>query len=56
MFDGMDARLGGFYREMEAGGFLDLRNRPGKSGGGFCTSFPTVGMPFIFANFNGTAP
>jgi M3 family oligoendopeptidase len=55
MFDGMDARLGGFYRQMEAGGFLDLRNRPGKSGGGFCTSFPTVGMPFIFANFNGTA-
>jgi M3 family oligoendopeptidase len=55
MFDGMDVRLGEFYREMEAGGFLDLRNRPGKSGGGFCTSFPTVGMPFIFANFNGTA-
>jgi M3 family oligoendopeptidase len=54
MFDGMDERLGGFFREMEAGGFLDLRNRPGKSGGGFCTSFPTVGMPFIFANFTGT--
>ena len=54
MFDGMDKRLGGFFREMEAGGFLDLKNRPGKSGGGFCTSFPTVGMPFIFANFTGT--
>jgi M3 family oligoendopeptidase len=54
MFDGMDARLGEFFREMETGGFLDLRNRPGKSGGGFCTSFPTVGMPFIFANFTGT--
>jgi M3 family oligoendopeptidase len=54
MFDGMDGRLGGFFREMEAGGFLDLKNRPGKSGGGFCTSFPTVGMPFIFANFTGT--
>jgi len=54
MFDGMDARMGGFYRQMETGGFLDLRNRPGKSGGGFCTSFPTVGMPFIFANFTGT--
>jgi M3 family oligoendopeptidase len=54
MFDGMDERIGGFFREMEAGGFLDLRNRPGKSGGGFCTSFPTIGMPFIFANFTGT--
>jgi M3 family oligoendopeptidase len=54
MFDAMDGRLGKFFREMEAGGFLDLRNRPGKSGGGFCTSFPTVGMPFIFASFTGT--
>jgi M3 family oligoendopeptidase len=54
MFDGMDPRLGAFFREMDDGGFLDLRNRPGKSGGGFCTSFPTVGMPFIFANFTGT--
>lgn len=53
-FDGMDARLGGFYRLMREGGFLDLRNRPGKAGGGFCTAFPTVGVPFIFANFNGT--
>ena len=39
---------------MRAGGFLDLKNRPGKAGGGFCTSFPTVGAPYIFANFNGT--
>ena len=54
MFDGMDPRLGGFYRLMNAGGFLDLKNRPGKAGGGFCTSFPTAGVPFIFANFNGT--
>jgi M3 family oligoendopeptidase len=54
MFDGLDPRMGGFYRLMRDGGFLDLRNRPGKAGGGFCTSFPTEGVPFIFANFNGT--
>ena len=54
MFDGMDPRLGAFYRVMVEGGFLDLKNRPGKAGGGFCTSFPTEGVPFIFANFNGT--
>jgi M3 family oligoendopeptidase len=54
MFDGMDPRLGSFYRLMVEGSFLDLKNRPGKAGGGFCTSFPTVGVPFIFANFNGT--
>ena len=54
MFDELDPRLAAFYRTMRDGGFMDLRNRPGKAGGGFCTSFPTVGMPYIFANFNGT--
>jgi len=54
MFDGMDPRLAAFYRVMSDGGFMDLKNRPGKAGGGFCTSFPSAGVPFIFANFNGT--
>ena len=54
MFDGMDTRLADFYRLMHDGGFMDLKNRPGKAGGGFCTSFPTEGVPFVFANFNGT--
>ncbi|HLZ66460.1 MAG TPA: M3 family oligoendopeptidase [Aliidongia sp.] len=54
MFDNMDKRLGDFYRLMNEGGFLDLKNREAKAGGGFCTSFPTHGVPFIFANFNGT--
>jgi M3 family oligoendopeptidase len=54
MFDGLDPRLAAFYRSMREGGFMDLKNRPGKAGGGFCTSFPTEGVPFIFANFNGT--
>lgn len=54
MFDRMDPRMAGFYAMMRQGGFLDLKNRPGKAGGGFCTAFPTVGAPFIFANFNGT--
>ena len=54
MFDEMDPLLAEFYRSMRDGGFMDLKNRPGKAGGGFCTSFPTEGVPFIFANFNGT--
>ena len=33
---------------------MDLENRSGKSGGGFCTSFPSLERPYIFANFNGT--
>ncbi len=54
MFDRLDPEMGAFYRMMSDGGFMDLKNRPGKAGGGFCTSFPTEGVPFIFANFNGT--
>ena len=54
MFDDMGPRLGGFFRRMQDGGFLDLDSRKGKAGGGFCTAFPTHGMPFVYANFNGT--
>ena len=54
MFDGINPELAAFYRLMKDGGFMDLKNRPSKAGGGFCTSFPTFGMPFIYANFNGT--
>lgn len=54
MFDRMDERLGSFFRMMNEGGFLDLANRPGKAGGGFCTSFPSISAPYIFANFTGT--
>lgn len=54
MFDAMHPSMGAFFRMMDQGGFLDMKNRPGKAGGGFCTSFPTAGVPFIFANFNGT--
>ena len=34
---------------------LDLTARPGKTTGGYCTSFPKYKAPFIFANFNGTS-
>ena len=54
MFDRMDPRLSDLYRTMRQGGFLDLKTRPSKAPGGFCDAFPTNGMPFVFANFNGT--
>jgi M3 family oligoendopeptidase len=54
MFERMDPELAGFFKTMNEGGFLDLDNRAGKAPGGFCTSFPNAGMPFIFANFTGT--
>lgn len=53
MFDEM-GEFGPFFRRMADGGFLDLEHRKGKAGGGFCTHFPTHGMPFVYANFNGT--
>jgi M3 family oligoendopeptidase len=54
MFDRMDDKLGHFFRLMVESKLTDLKNRDGKAGGGFCTSFPSYGLPFIFANFNGT--
>ncbi|HEY9770531.1 MAG TPA: M3 family oligoendopeptidase [Coleofasciculaceae cyanobacterium] len=54
MFDAMHPELGSFFAMMVNGNFIDLKTRPGKAGGGFCTSFPTEGVPYIFANFNNT--
>ncbi|MCA9270335.1 MAG: M3 family oligoendopeptidase [Planctomycetales bacterium] len=53
MFDAMGGGLGEFFRMMADGQLMDLKNREGKAGGGFCTSFPTYGVPYIFANFIG---
>ncbi|MCO6458815.1 MAG: M3 family oligoendopeptidase [Pirellulaceae bacterium] len=54
----MFAELGGgldeFFGLLVDAGLLDLKTREGKAGGGFCTSLDLFGVPFIFANFNGT--
>ena len=47
MFDAMHPELGSFFAMMVAGNFIDLKMRSGKAGGGFCTSFPTAGVPYI---------
>jgi oligoendopeptidase F len=54
MFDKIDPSLGNFFAMMRDRHLLDLKTRAGKAGGGFCTSFPNYGVPYIFANFNGT--
>ncbi|MFM2312262.1 MAG: hypothetical protein RLZZ04_1538 [Cyanobacteriota bacterium] len=54
MFDNLHPELGSFFTMMVEGNLLDLKTRPGKAGGGFCTSFPTEGVPYVFANFNQT--
>ncbi len=54
LFAAVCPEVGGFYSELESGSFLDLHARPGKTGGGFCTAFPSHGYPYVFANFNST--
>ena len=54
MFDALGADFGSFFRMMADCDLLDLKARNGKAGGGFCASVPRYGVPFIFANFNGT--
>jgi M3 family oligoendopeptidase len=51
-FANMGSEFGTFANTMIDGGLLDLQSRDGKSGGGFCTSFPSFGLPYIFASFN----
>jgi M3 family oligoendopeptidase len=54
VFAAMNPELSDFFKMMVESHLLDLDSRSGKAGGGFCTSFLTYGLPFIFANFNGT--
>ncbi|WP_052055686.1 M3 family oligoendopeptidase [Myxosarcina sp. GI1] len=54
MFEEMHPELGNFFNTMVDANLLDLKARPGKTGGGFCTSFDRYSVPYIFANFNGT--
>ncbi len=54
MFDDMGHGLDDFFRMMQDADLMDLKIRSGKAGGGFCTSFDSYGIPYIFANFNGT--
>jgi M3 family oligoendopeptidase len=54
MFDALGSDFSSFFRMMTDCDLLDLKARTGKAGGGFCADVPRYGVPFIFANFNGT--
>lgn len=43
-----------FFDFMVNNDLMDLVNKKGKAGGGYCTMFPKYKAPFIFSNFNGT--
>lgn len=55
MYNDMSKETGKFIQLMTSKELFDLESKPGKMGGGYCTYFPTYNVPFIFANFNGTA-
>lgn len=55
MYEEMSPETGEFINYMIDKELLELDAKEGKSGGGYCTYFPTFESPFIFANFNGTS-
>ena len=54
MYRELSTETGDFFDMMVNEELMDLENRKGKRGGGFCTAFPMYERPYIFANFNGT--
>ncbi|HIT02441.1 MAG TPA: M3 family oligoendopeptidase [Candidatus Enterenecus merdae] len=53
-YDALSPETSAFFRTLLENGLLDVLSTPGKQSGGYCTSIPDYGVPFIFANFNGT--
>lgn len=53
-YDELSPETGEFFRMMLDNELLDVLAKEGKHGGGYCTSIYDYGVPFIFANFNGT--
>ena len=55
MYQDLSPETKEFIEAMFDGEMFDVLSRDGKAPGGYCTSFPTYKMPFIFSNFNGTS-
>ncbi len=55
MYHALSKETGEFIDRMLDEGLMDLENRPGKAGGGYCSWIPKYKAPFIFSNFNGTS-
>ena len=54
MYDELSPETSEFFRYMTDRELMDLENKPGKEGGGFCAYIENYESPFIFSNFNGT--
>jgi len=55
MYDKISQDVGDFFRYMNEQELMDLLSRKNKEQSGFCEYIPDYRVPFIFANFNGTA-
>lgn len=55
MYEELSNETGEFINFMINSELLDLVNRKGKAGGGYCTYIENYKAPFIFSNFNGTS-
>lgn len=55
MYREMSPQTDEFFQLMRQRQLMDLLTRPRKATGGYCTFLSAYGVPFIFANFNGTA-
>ncbi len=53
-YDELSPETSEFFRTMRRYGLMDVLSTEGKQAGGYCTCIPDYGVPFIFANFNGT--
>jgi oligoendopeptidase F len=54
IFRRVDPQLGDYFDTMVREDLLDLDNRKNKAPGAYCTGFPAIKRPFIFANVVGT--
>ena len=53
-YDDLSPETSAFFRMMLDNELMDVLSTEGKQSGGYCTDIPDYGVPFIFANFNGT--
>ena len=55
MYKELSCETDEFFKMMTTYKMMDLEAKPGKGGGGYCTTLGLYKSPFIFANFNRTA-
>lgn len=54
LYEELSPETGEFFKMMLDMELMDVLAADGKAGGGYCTNLADYGVPFIFANFNGT--